>query len=174
MLARDEWVAISKALQLPTAHEVADLEGDFNMLRAVTCYLREHQAGEGISAVSNQYARHLEASVPMLRGLRIAGHPNPTLDTDRPSLPEGVSLAEHKRACKARMQRALGLQVDPEAVVVGFVGRLTYEKGADLVMHAAFWLLCEYPRVQVRAPPRRASARASACPRVPPHVRACP
>ena len=128
---------------------MASLEGDFNMLRAVVCYLRQFQDGVGISAVSNQYAASLELTLPLLWGLRIDGHPNPTLDSDKPSLPEGVSLVEHKAVCKKRMQAALGLKMDPDAVMLGFVGRLTYEKGVDLVMDAAFWLLSEFPHVQM-------------------------
>lgn len=73
--------------------------------------------------------------MPLLRGMAVVGHPNPTLDSERPELPGGVArLADHKAACKERTQKALGLRIDPDAMMIGFVGRLTYEKGADLVM----------------------------------------
>ena len=44
--------------------------------------------------------------------------------------------AEHpegKKACKQALQESLGLQVDPQIPVIGMVGRLSNQKGLDLV-----------------------------------------
>ena len=92
------------------------------------------------------YAEQIGIEIPLFKGVTVLGHPNPMLELDRPALPRG-NLGAHKRACKQRTQRALELAVDADTILVGFVGRLTYEKGADLVMHAAFWLLAHEPRV---------------------------
>jgi hypothetical protein len=42
---------------------------------------------------------------------------------------------------KARLQERLGLAVDPDAPLVGFVGRLTQQKGVDVLLAAAPALL---------------------------------
>ncbi|EFJ40823.1 hypothetical protein VOLCADRAFT_99305 [Volvox carteri f. nagariensis] len=41
-----------------------------------------------------------------------------------------------KGLCKAALQGALGLPVDPAAPLLGFIGRLDYQKGPDLVLQA--------------------------------------
>lgn len=41
-----------------------------------------------------------------------------------------------KRLCKAALQRECGLQVDPEAPLIGFVSRLTHQKMADILLEA--------------------------------------
>jgi starch synthase len=47
--------------------------------------------------------------------------------------PFDVDSLENKRLAKADLQRALGLQVRPDAVVMGVVSRLTEQKGLHLV-----------------------------------------
>ncbi|MGX9965998.1 glycogen synthase GlgA [Roseomonas sp. F4] len=53
-------------------------------------------------------------------------------------LPANFSATDAKpRAVnKAALQRRLGLEEDPEALLFGFVGRLTWQKGVDLVLGA--------------------------------------
>jgi starch synthase len=46
-----------------------------------------------------------------------------------------------KAACKAALQKELGLPVRPEVPVFSLVARLDYQKGIDLVAEAAPWLL---------------------------------
>ena len=48
--------------------------------------------------------------------------------------PYGVSDLAGKAACKADLQRSLGLGVDPAAPLFGVVSRLTSQKGLDLVL----------------------------------------
>jgi len=48
---------------------------------------------------------------------------------------------EGKRENKAALQRMLDLQVDPGAVVVGFVGRLTWQKGVDVLAQVVPWIM---------------------------------
>ena len=105
------------------------------MLQAGVRYLRDHQDGVGISAVSTQYAKQLMLNDPLFDGLTILGHPNPVGEASIAPIPGGaVGLALHKRRCKEETQRALGLTVDADALLIGFVGRWTHEKGIDLVM----------------------------------------
>jgi starch synthase len=44
-----------------------------------------------------------------------------------------------KRVCKAQLQRELGLPVDPDAPLFGFVSRLTHQKMADILLEALPW-----------------------------------
>merc|ERR1712091_589981 len=47
-----------------------------------------------------------------------------------------------KEACKRALQESLGLCVDDSVAVLGFVGRLTWQKGIDLLQHGVIdWLL---------------------------------
>lgn len=45
-----------------------------------------------------------------------------------------------KAACKAALQEAMGLPVRPEVPLIGFIGRLDQQKGADLILGAMHWL----------------------------------
>ena len=49
-----------------------------------------------------------------------------------------------KAACKAALQRELGLPEDPDVPLVAFIGRLDPQKGADMVLGAAGWLAQEH------------------------------
>eukprot|EP00891_Asterochloris_glomerata_P005435 jgi/Astpho2/5435/Aster-07383 len=51
------------------------------------------------------------------------------------------NIKEGKAACKAALQKELGLPERPEVPLLGFIGRLDYQKGADLVLGAAHSLL---------------------------------
>lgn len=42
---------------------------------------------------------------------------------------------------KEALQKELGLPLRPDVPLVGFIGRLDYQKGADLVLAAAPWLV---------------------------------
>jgi len=48
---------------------------------------------------------------------------------------------EGKQACKAALQAALGLEQDPGACIMAFVGRLTAQKGIDLIGASVEWLM---------------------------------
>jgi len=46
-----------------------------------------------------------------------------------------------KKECKRHLQRKLGLQEDEDACIFGFVGRLTSQKGLDLIGSCIHWLM---------------------------------
>jgi starch synthase len=46
-----------------------------------------------------------------------------------------------KRANKLALQRSLGLAEDPDKVLIGFVGRLTWQKGVDVMGSIISWLM---------------------------------
>ena len=45
-------------------------------------------------------------------------------------------------------QAQLGFDVDPSAVLISFVGRWATEKGIDLIIEAAIWMLRTYANTQ--------------------------
>lgn len=45
-----------------------------------------------------------------------------------------------KAACKAALQKELGLPINPDVPLLGFIGRLDLQKGVDQIMDAAGWL----------------------------------
>mmetsp|Transcript_113060 Transcript_113060/g.259031 ORF Transcript_113060/g.259031 Transcript_113060/m.259031 type:complete len:706 (+) Transcript_113060:2355-4472(+) len=51
------------------------------------------------------------------------------------------SVEQGKAECKAALQKSLGLDVEPDTLLLGFVGRLAWQKGIDLLEAAAPWLL---------------------------------
>jgi starch synthase len=59
---------------------------------------------------------------------------NPATDKFLPRNYSVDNWAEGKAACKAALQRELGLAQDPEAAVVGIVSRIASQKGWDLII----------------------------------------
>lgn len=51
------------------------------------------------------------------------------------------SFLDQRVRCKVALQEELGLISDPSAALLGFVGRLTWQKGVDLVVAAGAWLM---------------------------------
>lgn len=43
------------------------------------------------------------------------------------------NLDEGKRRCKEALQKELGLPVNADIPMLGFIGRLDYQKGVDLI-----------------------------------------
>eukprot|EP00913_Durusdinium_trenchii_P030926 g28966.t1 len=71
----------------------------------------------------------------------IADEWNPKTD---PHIPVNYGLRtfeEGKAACKKDLQRSLGLHEDPGAALIGFCGRLCYQKGVHLITQIIPWLL---------------------------------
>ncbi|GJP42415.1 hypothetical protein CLOM_g1980 [Closterium sp. NIES-68] len=50
------------------------------------------------------------------------------------------TLEDGKAACKAALQRELGLPVRADVPLLGFIGRLDYQKGVDIIAEAMPWL----------------------------------
>lgn len=53
------------------------------------------------------------------------------------------TFVEGKRRCKAALQKELGLPVNPDIPMLGFIGRLDYQKGVDLIRDNYDWLMGE-------------------------------
>eukprot|EP00884_Botryococcus_braunii_P004523 jgi/Botrbrau1/14071/Bobra.182_3s0018.1 len=63
--------------------------------------------------------------------LRSDGYMNYSLET----------LKQGKAACKAALQRELGLPERPDVPLLGFVGRLDHQKGVDLITESFGWIM---------------------------------
>lgn len=65
------------------------------------------------------------------------------MDPDAPPLPSAVLANKSGSAClPARLQsQELGLPVDPDAPLLGFIGRLDAQKGVDLIADNYEWLM---------------------------------
>jgi starch synthase len=61
-----------------------------------------------------------------------------------------LTKMEGKLACKAALQKSLGLNIDPKAPLFGVVSRLTSQKGLDLVLAALPALLADGAQLAVQ------------------------
>lgn len=125
--------------------------------------IRTRDGGCGLDPVLRFRAADL---IGILNGIDAAAW-DPATD---PSLPANYSAADlnGKAACKAALQRRLGLAVDPHIAVYGVVARLVPQKGLDLLgealghivsrMHVQFALLGSGDRATEEAF-RQAAAR---------------
>ena len=77
----------------------------------------------------------------VLNGIDMVDY-NPSIDT-RIAATYGPDAPEGKAACKAFLQESLGLEVDPEVPIIGMVGRLSNQKGLDLVDYIIGDLMAE-------------------------------
>lgn len=65
-------------------------------------------------------------------------------------LPENIQvLFDAKAEAKHAWQKANGLTVDPDARVFSFLGRMTHQKGCDLIVIAAEHIMNKYPNAQL-------------------------
>lgn len=79
---------------------------------------------------------------------RVMGILNGISDEWNPSTDPHISMRfgkenfeEGKRCCKAELQRQLGLLEDPKLCLIGFCGRLCYQKGIHLILECLPWLM---------------------------------
>lgn len=71
---------------------------------------------------------------------------NPAKDPNLPAAYD-VSDLSGKAACKAALQTEMGLPVDPDAPLVGSVGRLDPQKGIELIIDSIPWLVSQGAQV---------------------------
>uniref|UniRef100_A0A383W6Y1 Starch synthase catalytic domain-containing protein n=1 Tax=Tetradesmus obliquus TaxID=3088 RepID=A0A383W6Y1_TETOB len=84
-----------------------------------------------------------------------------------PLLPAAVrysaaTVGPGKAAAKALLQRRLGLAPDPSVPLFGFVGRLTYQKGVDVILAALPQLMAMQQRQTAAAGAQQSAAGSSA------------
>lgn len=68
---------------------------------------------------------------------------NPADDPHTPHAYDVSTFVEGKAKCKAALQQEFGLEMNADKPLVGFIGRLDYQKGVDVMMDAAPYLIEE-------------------------------
>jgi glycogen synthase len=64
---------------------------------------------------------------------------NPAVDKHLPVKYDVSSFKQGKAACKVALQEELGLPVNKDIPLIAFIGRLDYQKGADIVLQVGVW-----------------------------------
>ncbi|KAL4758187.1 alpha-1,3-glucan synthase Ags1 [Aspergillus foveolatus] len=133
----------------------------FNLLHAGASYLRVHQQGFGAVGVSKKYGKRSYARYPIFWGLRKIGNlPNPDPSdvgewTKEDSLikDEDIKVDPEFEAGRAELKRQAqewaGLDQNPDADLLVFVGRWSMQKGVDLIADVMPAVLEARPNVQL-------------------------
>lgn len=131
----------------------------FNLLHAGASYLRVHQQGFGAVGVSKKYGKRSYARYPIFWGLKKIGNlPNPDpSDTGEwnKELPKesDIKVDPEYEASRAELKRQAqewaGLEQNPDADLLVFVGRWSMQKGIDLIADVMPAVLEARPNVQL-------------------------
>lgn len=100
------------------------------------------EGGHGLHEVLRQRAGEMRMA-GILNGINDEWSPV----TD-PKIPRNYRLhdfEEGKRVCKAALQQELGLNIDPDACLIGFCGRLCFQKGLTLILGIVDWMINGQP-----------------------------
>ncbi|KAF7509611.1 hypothetical protein GJ744_007649 [Endocarpon pusillum] len=131
----------------------------FNLLHSGASYLRVHQQGFGAVGVSKKYGKRSYARYPIFWGLKKVGNlPNPDpSDTGEwnKELPkeEDIRVDPSFEAGRAELKRQAqewaGLEQNPKAELLVFVGRWSMQKGIDLIADVFPSVLEQHQDVQL-------------------------
>ncbi|KAK9817284.1 hypothetical protein WJX72_012213 [[Myrmecia] bisecta] len=136
----------------PELQGALEHEGNFNMLRSVVEHIAVVQSGHGLIAVSPRYATRILRKFSVMWPLRSFDHAAGILNgiDGLPELPDDIQvLMAGKQAAKVAFQRQHGLEVSPNCRLLVFVGRMTHQKGSDLLVGAVQRILAKCPDAQV-------------------------
>ncbi|KGO69103.1 Glycoside hydrolase, superfamily [Penicillium italicum] len=127
----------------------------FNLLHTGASYLRFHQRGFGAVGVSQKYGKRSLARYPIFWSLsNIGSLPNPD-PSDTGSVDKGAEVLVNVQSNaelihdKLQTQRWAGLNEDPNADLLVFVGRWSKQKGVDLIADVMPAILSTRPLVQL-------------------------
>jgi alpha-1,3-glucan synthase len=130
----------------------------FNLLHSGASYLRIHQKGFGAVGVSKKYGKRSWARYPIFWGLsKIGKLPNPdpsdtgewTGEQDKSEVVVDGDFEGSRAELKRQAQEWAGLNQNPDADLLVFVGRWSMQKGIDLIADVMPAVLEEYPNVQL-------------------------
>ncbi|KAE8377625.1 hypothetical protein BDV26DRAFT_304829 [Aspergillus bertholletiae] len=155
---RDEVCSVFN-IDLDTAKRYVQFGEVFNMLHAGASYLRVHQQGFGAVGVSRKYGKRSYARYPIFWGLKKVGNlPNPDpsdtgewkkeLPTDS-EIRVDESYEASRGDLKRQAQEWAGLDQNPDADLLVFVGRWSMQKGVDLIADVLPAVLEARPNVQL-------------------------
>ncbi|KAJ5493285.1 Cell wall alpha-1-3-glucan synthase ags1 [Penicillium diatomitis] len=140
-----------------TARKYVQFGEVFNLLHAGASYLRVNQQGFGAVGVSKKYGKRSYARYPIFWGLRKVGNlPNPDPSdigewTKQPNAEAQVDpdFEAGRAELKRQAQEWAGLEQNPDADLLVFVGRWSMQKGVDLIADAMPAVLEARPNVQL-------------------------
>ncbi|KAJ5420316.1 hypothetical protein N7465_002835 [Penicillium sp. CMV-2018d] len=131
----------------------------FNLLHAGASYLRVHQQGFGAVGVSKKYGKRSYARYPIFWGLHKVGNlPNPDPSdvgewTKEPTKEADITVDPTYEASRGELKRQAqewaGLDQNPDADLLVFVGRWSMQKGVDLIADAMPAVIEARPNVQL-------------------------
>jgi len=137
-------------LKVATIRKYCTFEGRFNMLKAGVTYIKETQAGHGVCAVSVNYGAELKRERTLFDGLpSIMPLDNATDPADDQGAAGVDELKARRFQAKAALQKHCGLELDPGAKILIFIGRWVKQKGVDHIAMLTPALLRSHPEVQI-------------------------
>ncbi|KAJ1560988.1 Cell wall alpha-1,3-glucan synthase ags1, partial [Cladochytrium tenue] len=123
-----------------------------NFVHAGAVYISRHQRSYGVIGVSDVYAgrayKRYAALWTLWKGVQGLNNPNPGDVGAAPVEIERVDEAKRAKDKKFAQEWA-GLTVDPEADLLVFVGRWSYQKGVDMIADLTPKIFKEFPRAQM-------------------------
>ncbi|KKK19324.1 hypothetical protein P175DRAFT_0501355 [Aspergillus ochraceoroseus IBT 24754] len=146
-------------LELETVRRYVQFGEVFNLLHAGASYLRVHQQGFGAVGVSKKYGKRSYARYPIFWGLRKVGNlPNPDpsdIGEWSKEIPKENDITVDpnfeagRTELKRQAQEWAGLEQNPDADLLVFVGRWSMQKGVDLIADVMPAVLEARPNVQL-------------------------
>ncbi|KAL2830814.1 hypothetical protein BDW59DRAFT_158254 [Aspergillus cavernicola] len=142
-------------IPVETATKYCQFGNVFNLLHSGASYLRWHQRGFGAVGVSEKYGKRSWARYPIFWSLdKIGNLPNPDpSDTAALEKNSGAEVAvqsyDESVNDKLQAQKWAGLNEDPNANLLVFVGRWSKQKGVDLIADVMPGILSARPQVQL-------------------------
>ena len=133
-----------------TMKEYVQFGAVFNLLHAAATYIRIHQNGCGVVGVSDVYSERCMARYPILWSLSAVGSlPNPD-PSQLDHVQEEISQRHRaKTTLKSQTQEWADLEADPSAELFIFVGRMSKQKGIDLIADVFPQILQHNSKVQL-------------------------
>lgn len=155
---RDEVCSVFN-IDVDTAKRYIQFGEVFNMLHSGSSYLRLHQQGFGAVGVSRKYGKRSYARYPIFWGLKKVGNlPNPdpsdTAEWNK-ELPKDneIQVDPNYEGSRGELRRQAqewaGLEQNPNADLLVFVGRWSHQKGVDLIADVMPAVLEARPNVQL-------------------------
>ncbi|KAJ5199138.1 Glycoside hydrolase superfamily [Penicillium cf. griseofulvum] len=142
-------------LPIEVATKYCQFGSVLNLLHTGASYLRFHQRGFGAVGVSEKYGKRSFARYPIFWSLgKIGSLPNPDPSdtgalTKDPDVQVSVQSTTELANDKIQAQKWAGLNEDPTADLLVFVGRWSKQKGVDLIADVIPAVLSDRPNVQL-------------------------
>lgn len=126
----------------------------FNFLYSVVHHIKKRQGGLGVVAVSPRYAVRCYHKFSMYWSLpqqKVRGILNGMSEDARvlPPPENFDAFLEEKASAKVAFQKRAGLEIGVDKLLMVFLGRITHQKGCDLIVKAAPSLLKRHPNAQM-------------------------